>query len=175
MQKPPLLPEHALARVRSIARHNGLSVLLIASVAAVLEASRGATLTAVAGVIAAGAGAMEVHGAGLLQRGLKRGMAFVIRGELLLLGVIWLYCGFRLARPDLTELRATFQASLEIPIMQKRWAEAQQLGLTEEQYLNAVYQLTYIGVAFVTLLYQGGMIIYYSRRQRAVELALGEE
>ena len=161
--------------MRAIAYRNGLSVVLVASIAAVLYASTGNTLNALAGLLAAGAGAMEVHGASLLRRGFKQGMTWVIRAELLLLAVIWIYCGVRLAHPDLTELRETFHASLQIPIMQKRWAEAQQLGLTEEQYLNAVYQLTNLGVAFATLLYQGGMVIYYSRRQKAVEIALSQE
>src|SRR5436190_6507202 len=165
MQQPPLLPETVLARVQSIARLNGLSVVLIASIGAVLEASRGLALTAMVGVLAAGAGAMEMHGATLLRHGSKRGMAWAIRAELLLLAVIWIYCGYRLGWPDLAELRETFRASLQIPMMQKQWAQAQELGLTEDQYLNAVYQLTYIALAFAALLYQGGMAIYYSRRK----------
>src|SRR4051812_34081115 len=104
MQQPPLLPERVLARVRSIAHKNGLSVVLIASIAAVLEASRGLALTAIAGLFAAGAGAMEMHGAGLLRHGHKQGMIWLIRAELLLLAVIWIYCGVRLAQPDLSEL-----------------------------------------------------------------------
>jgi hypothetical protein len=76
MQQPPLLPEHVLARVTTVAHRNGLSVLLIASIAAVLEASRGSVFTAVVGVLAAGAGAMEVHGASLLRHGSKRGVSF---------------------------------------------------------------------------------------------------
>jgi hypothetical protein len=161
--------------VQSLARLNGLSVVLIASIGAVLEASRGLVLTAVIGVLAAGAGAMEMHGATLLRHGFKRGLAWAIRGELLLLAVIWILCGIRLGWPDLTELREAFHASLQIPMVQKQWAEAQQLGLTEDQYLNLMYQLMYIAVAFATLLYQGGMVIYYSRRQKSVELALPEE
>jgi hypothetical protein len=129
----------------------------------------------VVGVLAAGAGAMEVHGASLLRHGVKRGLSWAIRAELLLLAIIWIFCGYQLAHPDLAEMREAFQASLQIPLVAKRWAELQQLGITEDQYLSVTHQLTNIGVAFVTLLYQGGMVIYYSRRQKAVELALPEE
>jgi heme A synthase len=72
-------------------------------------------------------------------------------------------------------MREAFHASLQIPLMAKRWAELQQLGVTEDQYLNLTHQLTNIAVAFVTLLYQGAMVIYYARRQKAVDLALPEE
>jgi hypothetical protein len=171
---PPLLSDVVLNRLRAIARLNGLSVVVIASLGAVLEAARGGIPFAVAAVLAAGAGMLEVHGANLLRDRIKEGLHWAIRGELLLLAIIWVYCAVRLAQPDLTEVRAAFHASLELPMMQKRWAEAQELGLTEEQYLNAVYQLTYVAFAFVSLLYQGGMVIYYLRRRGAVETAIGE-
>src|SRR5205809_2218494 len=105
MQQPPLLPEHVLARVQATAWRNGLSIVLVASIGAVLEASHGLALSAIAGVFAAGAGAMEMHGAGLLRHGSKRGIGWAIRGELLLLAVLWIFCGIRLGWPDLTELR----------------------------------------------------------------------
>ena len=175
MQQPPLLPEAALHRVIVIARRNGLSVVLIASIAALLEAAQGHAATAVAAVLAAGTGAMEMHGATLLRHGVKRGMSWLVRAELLLLAVIWVYCAVRLLHPDLTQVRAEFHASLELPLMRQRWEEAKQLGLTEETYLNAVYQLTYVALALVTLIYQGGMTLYYLRRYATVEAALESE
>lgn len=174
MQQPPLLAEEVLARVLRMAWRNGWSVVIIASIAAVLQASLGQVLVAAAAVLAAGAGAMEVHGGSVLREGDRRGMDWLIRGELLLLGIIWLYCAVRMLNPDLIEVRAAFHASLEFPGMRERWAEAQRLGLTEEQYLKAVYHLTYLVLAFVSLIYQGGMVIYYARRRAAVNAALGE-
>lgn len=172
MPQPPLLPEEVLSRVVRMAWRNGWSIVLVAGIAAVLQASIGQVLVAIAAVLAAGTGAMEVHGAGLLRHGDRRGIVWAIRGELLLLCVIWLYCALRLARPDLTEVRAAFHASLELPWMRSNWAELQRTGVTEEQYLQAVYQLTYIALALAALLYQGAMTIYYSRRRAAVEAAL---
>jgi hypothetical protein len=175
MQQPPLLPEVVLHRVIVIARRNGLSVVLIASVLALLDAAQGHTVRAVAGALAAGAGIMEMHGAGLLRDGHKRGMPWLVRAELLLLAIIWIFCAIRLLNPDLTEVRAAFHASLALPLMKQRWDELQQLGITEEAYLNAVYQLTYIMLALASLIYQGAMALYYLRRHAAVEAALAAE
>jgi hypothetical protein len=169
---PPLLPEEILARVIRLARSNGLSILLVAALAAILEATQHDVFGAIIGLLAAGAGAMEIHGTSLLRWGDRRGMRWLIQAELFLLAVILGYCAIRLTIVDLTEIRAAFHAGLEFPSMREKWAEAQQMGLTEGEYLHAVYQLTYLLLSIATLLYQGGMTIYYLRRRNAVARAL---
>jgi hypothetical protein len=47
-------------------------------------------------------------------------------------------------------------------------------GISEEQFLRIAYSLTYAALALATLLYQGGMTIYYARRRSAVRTALEE-
>jgi hypothetical protein len=170
---PPLLPDEVLARVIRLSRTNGLSVVLVAGIAAILEAMQRDLFGAVIGLLAAGAGAMEVHGASLLRWGETRGMNWLIRAELLLLVVLLGYCAIRLTIVDLTEMRAAFQSALEFGGMREKWAEAQRLGLTEDESLHAVYRLTYLILSIATLLYQGGMTIYYLRRRRSVARALG--
>lgn len=169
---PPLLPEEVLNRVLRTARTNGLSIVLVAATAAILEAVRHDTFGAVIGLLAAGAGAMELHGASLLRWGAARGVDWLVRAELLLLTVLLGYCAFRLSVVDLAEVRAAFQSALQFDGMREKWAEAQQLGLTEDEYLHAVYRLTYLVLAIATLLYQGGMTLYYLRRRRSVARAL---
>lgn len=175
MQQPPLLPEIVLARVHTMARRNGLSILIVASAGAVLQAAGHDLVGAVAALLAAGAGAMEIHGASLLRQGAKEAVAWMIRAELFLLGVILLYCYLRLVNPHLDEMRAAFRASLELPMMRSRWDELQQLGFTEDMYLHLVNRLTCIALTLASLLYQGGMVFYYSRRRRPIETALENE
>ena len=43
-----------------------------------------------------------------------------------------------------------------------------------DQFLRIVYKATYILVGVLTVLYQGGLTIYYQRRRPAVAAALRE-
>jgi hypothetical protein len=164
-----------LARVLSLARRNGWSIILVAGLAALLQAAGRDTVGAITGLLAAGAGAMEVHGAGLLRHGDRRGTGWMIQAELFLLVVLIVYCCLRLAHPNYEEMRVAFHATLEIPGMREKWAEARRLGFTEDEYLGLLHRLTFIALGFATLAYQGGMAVYYARRRKAVDLALTGE
>jgi hypothetical protein len=48
------------------------------------------------------------------------------------------------------------------------------IGWTVDQFIGTVYRFTYFAVALATLLYQGGMALYYARRRAAVTTALTE-
>ena len=174
MPQPPLLPEETLARVHRLAWRNGLSIVIVATLAALLQAASKDPAAAFAGVLAAGAGALELHGATLLGRGDRRGVNWLIRSELILLVVILAYCGMRLLQPNFAELGAAFCASFEFPGMREKWAELEGLGITERQYLTIINSLTYSILAVASLIYQGGMALYYSRRQRALDAALAD-
>jgi hypothetical protein len=59
--------------------------------------------------------------------------------------------------------------------LRQRYLDA---GLTSEQIDQVVqwsYHLTYAIVGVLTVVYQGGMAIYYYRRRTAVAAALAEE
>jgi hypothetical protein len=45
-------------------------------------------------------------------------------------------------------------------------------GLSEAEFVAFATRMVYYGVAFATLLYQSGMMLYYVRRRAAVERAL---
>jgi hypothetical protein len=175
---PPLLPEHTLARVQALARRNGWSIVLVAALAALLSAAQRDAMIAVLGLLAAGCGAMEVHGAGLLRHGDRRGTSWLIRAELCLLLVITVYCSLRLLHPDLEEIRSLIHALLRGAGAgaREQWEEALRVnGLTEDMYISFVNRLVAIVFAFVSLFYQGGLAIYYARRQKAIDLALSAE
>ena len=166
MQQPPLLPEETLERVERLARFDGLSLLLLGALFAVPAAAVRDVPFAMIGLLAAGAGAVELHGLGLLREGDARGMNWLIGSQPLLLLVIWCYGGLRLL-------------FFEPPPLPDGMAElaktgASQWGLPVDAYFHRVNQLIVGAVSVIALFYQGGMTLYYLRRREAVAAALRE-
>ena len=164
--KPPLLPSEALRRVLRVARFDGMSVLGVAGAFALISAAARDVPGAVIGLLVAAAGAIELHGAGLLRSARSEGMRWLVFSQAYLMGVILCYAAIRLSRPDITTIRQVVTSDLAEQI--------QQAGLTVDQFLVEFVRLVYVSVAAATLLYQGGMTIYYLRRRTAVEAALRE-
>ncbi len=165
--KPPLLPIEILGRVTRLASADGRLVLWLSGCFALLSATGHDVVGAAAGCAAAGAGAVEVHGATLIRQGAARGLDWVIRGQLLLLASILIYSALRLLSFD----PGLITSHITPDIQQK----ISQLGLTHEQFIAAtrtLYMVIYAVVGFVSLIYQGGMIRYYVNRRSAVEQAL---
>lgn len=166
---PPPLPSDVLARVHRLARADGRMLLVIAGVFAVISALGAQKIGALTGCLAAGAGVLELHGASLLRQGNPRGMTWLVRSQLALLMVIlgyvvarWLSFDAELMRSMITpDMLATFKAA----------------GMGEEGIIpmvKVVYQFMYGAVALVSLVYQGGMALYYRRKTPVVEAALAE-
>lgn len=167
---PPPLPEDVLARVLRLARTDGRMLLIISGAFAVVSAMGQQGLGAVAGCLAAGAGALELHGASLLRQGDARGMGWLVRSQLALMVVIIGYVIARMMTFDPELMR-----SLITPEMRDQLAT---VGVPEDQIIprvKHVYQFMYTVVAVVTVAYQGGMAIYYLRRKAVVEQALTQE
>ncbi len=164
MQAPPLLPAQILQRVLRLARFDGWSVAVVASVCAILTASLGDRVGAGIGVLIAGAGAIELHGVSLLQHRDAHGMTWLINSQCLILLSMLGYCALRLADPQLAPLRATVTAEMK--------QQLEVIGWNVDQFIGLVHRITYLAVSAATLLYQGGMAIYYYRRSAAVAAAL---
>ena len=164
MKAPPLFPAEVLQRVLRLARFDGLSVLVVAGIFALISARLGDYLGAVVGLLVAGAGAIELHGASLLKHRQPRGMDWLVRSQLILLITVLAYCALRLLHPDLAPLRATVNEDVK--------AQLEVLGWSVDQFLGTVYRLTYLAVSLATFAYQGGMAVYYWRRRATVVRAL---
>jgi hypothetical protein len=163
MRVPPLLPEETLFRVLRLARFNGMSVLFIAGFFALISAAAKDVPGAAIGVLVAGAGALELHGAGLLRQGDDRGMTWLVSSQLYLLTVVLAYVGFRLMHVDIEPMRVLLTATIAVS------------GLNEDQFLRVIYGISTSVFGVVTFFYQGGMAIYYHRRRAAVRQALADE
>jgi hypothetical protein len=172
--KPPLLPAEIVARLLRVARFDGGSVLVLCGALAIASAWYGDLTGAIIGVLIAGAGAFELHGAGLIKAGEPRGLNWLVASQLYLLGTILSYVGWRLMSYDPAVVRHLLDPMLHTPDLQAQLAEA---GATEADLLATVRTIYFSGfglVAVGTLFYQGGMALYYHRRRAAVTAALAE-
>jgi hypothetical protein len=167
MQLPPLLPHETLNRVLRLAKFDGMGVLFLGGLFAIFAASNGERSFAVIGLLAAGAGAIELHGAALLRQGERRGVSWLAASQPFLLVVIYAYCVLRLNHFEMPPIPERFREPLELA--------AQQLGLTVEGYFRWVNRLTAQLVAVIATIYQGWMMFYYLRRRRAIEQALATD
>jgi len=173
MKTPPLLPAETLHRVLRVANLDGLSVLLVAGLLALVSAASGDYLGTVLGLLVAAAGAIELHGAGLLGAGDRRGVSWLLFSQPFLLAILLGVCAWQLTHFDpvaMAQLKSLLQASSG-----NVWkTQAAQAGFSETEYLTLLRRTVYWGVALVTLLYQGGMTLYYLRRRDALLAAVAE-
>lgn len=166
---PPPLPSEILLRTIRTASIDGRLVLWLAGCGAFFCAARHEVAGAIAGIAAAGAGGIELHGATLLSSGESRGVNWLVRAQLLLLATVLIYSAMSLNSFDPELVRKWITPDLQKNI--------QDIGLTEDQYIDALkvlYQALYVIVGCVTLFYQSAMARFYSRRRPAIELALQE-
>ena len=165
MKPPPFLPEETLLRVLRIARLDGMSVAFVAGLFALIAAVSGDWLGAVVGLLVAGAGAVELHGATLLQHGEPRGTNWLVTSQLLMLGTMLGYCALQMIRARIPEFPAELDALLQ--------QDADQIGVSKHDFLLFAFnRLLYGLLAVATVFYQGGMALYYFRRRDPVARAL---
>jgi hypothetical protein len=166
MQQPPLLPFETYRRVLRLGKMDGSSILLVAGVFALLQAVAGDVSGAMVGLLVAGAGAVELHGVGLLEEGEARGMDWLIGSQIFLLASLLGYCAIRLGHIELPPVPDAIAPMID--------RSAAQMNMSRDEYLRFIQRLGLQIVAGVSLLYQGGMTIYYVRRRETVRRALFE-
>ena len=157
-----------LLRVWRLSSLDGRMLLIIATVFALLAAAAHDAPGAAAGVLAAGAGAMELHGSNRLREGDAEAVRWLIASQLGLLVVVLGYVTVRLTllRPELIEERIT-------PQIAAQFAAA---GVSREAIPELVQQVArwaYGLLALGSCAYQGGMAWYFQRSRRAIRSALG--
>lgn len=164
MKPPPLLPDETLHRVLRVANFDGISIMAVAGMLALASASVRDFSGAAIGLLVAAAGAIELHGAGLLKAGERRGMNWLIASQPYLASVILIYCAMRLSHFDAALWREAVTDDLRKSL--------EESGYREDEFLHTVYTLTYAALAIGTLLYQGWMTVFYYRRRKVVATAV---
>ncbi|MFI5357415.1 MAG: hypothetical protein ACHQ4G_08785 [Opitutales bacterium] len=165
--QPPLLPEETFTRVYRLARIDGTGVLAIAGAFALAAGFVGDRMGVTIGLLVAGAGAVELHGAQLLRDGETRAMGWLITSQFYLLAVVLAYCAWRLLNFD-----PAFVDTVLTPEMRAGFLQAGYAPGELHELVRRIYYATYSVVAVVTLLYQGGMALFYSRRRAPVAKAI---
>lgn len=163
---PPPLPHEVLNRVLRVAHIDGRLLLFIAGGFALISAWAGDHIGAIVGCCAAGAGAWELHGVGRLRSHAVNGVSDLIGSQILLLGVIFAYVAYQLSHFDSGGILAAVT-----PELKERFNE---LGIGSDQYLPLLKQSYYIGyivVALVSLVYQGGLALFYRRSRSSIARA----
>ena len=162
--QPPILPEEVLHRVLRLARMDGLGVLWIATFFALTSAAGGDLTGAVAWLLLAGAGAIELHGAVLLREAEARGLNWLVSSQLLFIAVVFIYCGLRLTHYDPATLREALTDEMKASLAQANYKQ--------EDFLLMVWRATYGLMAGATLVYKGGLAVYFLRRRAPVAAAM---
>lgn len=168
--QPPLLPAETFARLLRLARLDGTGILALSGAFTLGLAAMGERSGVMIGLLVAGAGALELHGTGLLERGDRHGLRWLIASQLGLLAVMLGYVALRLASFDPALINLIMTDTLR-----QRYLDA---GLHPEEIDRVVelsYYLSYALIGVLTVVYQGGMALYYWRRRGAVSKVLSSD
>ena len=143
-------------------------MLWLSGCMAILAAAQHNVLGAVIGCAAAGAAAIELHGCTLMRHGASRGLDWLIRSQFLLLIVIVVYAGLRIALFDAAQIEQQITPDIDSWITQ--------LGFTRQEFIEnarVMNRIVFTLVGVVSLIYQGAMARLYARRRPVVEQVLG--
>ena len=121
-----------------------------------------------AGVLAAGWGLAEIHGADKLRNGDPRGIDWMIWSQLGLMMTVFIYAGWMMTHLDAVELLNRMPPLARENLEDK--FEAAGLPLDEmPAVFRSMSTLVYSLVALLTFVFQGMMARFYHRSRPAVE------
>lgn len=159
--------EKNLRRVLWISALDGWSISLFAGLCTLISLLWFEWAGVIVGALVTTAGAIELRGRRKLLRGDAHGLPLLVRAQVMILAVIWLYAFENLLAFD----ESTIMASVT-PEMRNAFSQA---GVSVEDFrpmLKPVYYSLYLTVIAVTLLFQGGLALYYHSRRTKITAAL---
>jgi hypothetical protein len=176
--KSPRSPEDILNRVKRIARMDGWSVVIVAGLGTLVALAFGDPIGISVGLLVTLGGAFEVHGYRMLRRRNADGMRWLTRSQIVVMGTIWSYGLSRLFSFDPGYLQGqvipnarTMLASYGIDL-DAMLAQAGVNSANIVPWVHLFFLVLYGSVLLITLLYQGGLFVYYRWRTDAVEKAM---
>lgn len=165
----PSLPKQRLQRVLSLSRFDALSLVIVAAPAALVALCNGDQLGAAVGTGIALCGAVEWRGRAQLQHRRLSGIAWLVVSQLLCLSLILAYAW---------ELSHLVQAARILALLpdftREQMAELFPDTESFNDLLLGMQRATAATLAFVALLYQGGMAFYYLRSAPAARAVFAE-
>jgi len=176
--KPPRPPAEVLRRVLKTARFNGWTVTIFAALSAFMSLVTGGLVGLGTSLLMVVGGVMEVRGGRRLRHRDPDGMTLLVRSQLVVLGAVLLFALPRLLSfdsaylqqqviPDLRETLGAAGLDLDSMLAQSGISAAQIVPL-----VHLFFVVLYGSIIVVTVVYQGGMALYYRHRTAAVIEAL---
>ena len=167
MPAAPTPQEKILNRVLFIAAADGWSVVIVAVLGGLGSLAFGDVSGFFVGLLVLAAGVTELRGRRRLQRRDASAMKLLERAQLFLLGVILVYCVSRLGSFDPETVMGNMTPDMQAALNEAGIARADVLPLVRKAFYAA-----YGTVAIVSILFQGGLALYYRSRTKAVTEAL---
>ncbi len=179
MTKPvPTPQEKALRRVLLISRLDGWSIVVIAVLSLLLTLVLGELLGLGISLLVLVAGIMELRGRRALKRRDPDGMKLLVRAQMFLLTVILVYCARCLGSfdagylqeqliPEMRQNLLLFGINFDEVLKEADLTVAEIVPLVHMMFL-----VLYGTLAFVSLLFQGGLALYYRSKTGLVTEAL---
>ena len=165
---PELTPqEKTLKWVLLISLIDGWSIIAFAAIGTLITLIFGDYSGVAVGGLIAIAGVMEIRGRNQLKRRNPDGMKRLVRAQLLLLAVILVYCVSRLGSFDGEAAMGNLTPDMEEALKENGMARADILPL-----VRTVFFVLYGGVAIGTVIFQGGLTLYYRSKTAHVTTAL---
>lgn len=160
-----LPPGKTLRKVLLIAAIDGWSVVTVASVGALISLRIGSWIGVGVGTLLTAAGMIELHGRRRLICGNTSGITALVTAQLVILTVIVIYAVGNLLGYDEAALMAQITPEIEEALSRA------QMSMHElKAMLKPIYFGLYFIVIGVTILFQGGLALYYrSRKPRIAE------
>jgi hypothetical protein len=155
-------------KIMRISKINAWSVTLISGSFTLLSLLGWSVAGIVVGAAVTAAGLIELHGQKALQTDPARARTWMVGSQVWLLICVLSYCGWRLMMLDPADPFAVFgsEAGQLLQMVEIMGISAAEL---EHLFVQA-YRLTYGLIAGLTVLFQGGLALYYrSRIGRLVE------
>lgn len=170
--KPPLMSpavssEKTFRRVLAVSAFDGWSVVIVAGLCTVSSLVFFSWAGVLIGAPLTAAGIVELRGRSRLLRGQASGLGLLINAQLLILTLLVVYSVWNLLHYNEAALLARIPAHLH--------NQLSQAGLRIEDLrpmLKPGYFAVYLAVIAVSVLFQGGLALYYHSRKAAALSAM---
>ena len=160
-------PEQIVQRILRISVINGWCVTVAAGLGALVSLAMMDPIAGLTGAMVAVGGITELRGRKALLRGDATGMRKLFLAQLIVLAMIWTYAVTQLLTFDATALVAALPEEI--------FAMIEEAGLdsdTLRRMIRIIHTATYGVLILATLIYQGGLALYYRHRTPLVAAVL---
>ena len=156
----------------AIARVDGWSIVVVAAFSTLWSLWQGAWVEVEVSVFVGMAGVTELVGRRMLLKGNIRGVSSLIGAQLYLLVVIWTYAVWRWYGFEPQVFWESLPSLAQAEIDRQLVTAGLELEPSRPLFLEVMNATACFLLAGITLFYQGGLALYYSRQRERIRQAL---